>query len=143
MAKLKRKQNKKFDLLIYVLLIINFILLFIILFNYSNRPLEVRDFDVSFIVGPITGFDVNNSLLTYGEITPGSTSVRRITIENNYDFPIRVKVYVSDNLEDFISADSDFVVQSKEKRSLPVALYVKEGTPFAKYSGKIVFELRK
>ncbi len=142
MLKRKRK-DKRFNLMFYVLLTIDIILLITIFFTYYSKPLQVQTFDVKFTVDKNSGFDLNSSALTFGKAAPGSSTTRKISIENNYDFPIEARVYVTGNLRDFISVDDYFVLESKEKISVPVTLYVKEDVPFGDYSGKIKFELRK
>ena len=52
-------------------------------------------------VGNHTGFDLNKTVLSFGTITNGTSSSRNITINNNYDFPVRFEFDVQGNISKF------------------------------------------
>ena len=139
MEKRKSKTKK------WCFLVLGILLILIIFFFYIwvSSPLKVETLDVSFIVGPSIGFDLNSSLLTFGMITPGGSGARKVFIENNYDFDVVVDIFVSENILEFIFSSSQVVILSGEKKRLFLILLFQRIASLEIIPGKLDLSLRK
>ncbi len=136
---MKRKDN----LTNVLILIVSLFLICFSFYLWFSRPLEVRVLDVGFIVGNKMGFDLNSSSLTFGIVLPGSAGVKTVLIENNYDFPVKLRVLVSKELGDFIFSDSEIIILSKGVVPVDFTLILPAEIALGNYSGKLMFEFRK
>jgi len=134
-----KKENIKLWVIVFLLLviIINFIWVFF------SSPLKVEIVPVKFIIGDRLGFDVNSSELTYGIILKGNSGVRKLIIENNYSFPVIVRLYVSSEISDYIYSENNLIIDKNEQIKLPVILRVPNDIEYGNYTGKIRVEFRK
>ena len=139
----KEKRNKY--IISYALLIIAIILVVISFFpTLSNKPLDTVEFPIEFtVVEHGGGFDVNTTALTFSLIAPGNAAERPVSLDNNYDFPIEVRVLVSENIVDVVNVSSSTVVNPGENITIPVRIEVPQSYLPGKYSGKIRFEMYK
>ena len=126
-----------------------FIILIIALFGfwYLSKPLDMKVLDVKFEVGDrlgvVSGVSGEGSELNFGKLLIGSLSVKTVDIENNFNFPIKVDVFVSKGMEEFIFAKSDVVIESGKIFALPVNLILPDDVEKGDYSGKVRFEFNK
>lgn len=136
------KKIKKDEFYFYTLLVFSLFLVFSSIFIWTSisRPIGVEELDVRFIVGENPGFDLDLDVLAFGRIQPGMSSTRKITINNPYDFPIEVKIFVSKNIAEYIVAESSVYIYSDKNISLTINLIIPEDLDFGNYSGKIRFE---
>lgn len=142
----KGKKENKF--VVVVLFLISFVLIagsvFLIFNSMNKRPLQSVEYDVFFIIGDrgSIGVDVNNSLLTFGRTFPGGPGVTRpVLITNDYNFPILVEVFISENVANVLELNFSYDVESAKNLSIPIRLAVPEDYPLGNYTGKIRFDL--
>lgn len=142
---MKGKENSKRsnNFLLAVALVLFLFSLALLFYNFGNKPYESRVFRVHFVVGDRVGFDLNKSALTFGIIPPGGTGTRNIIIENDQDFPLKCKVYISDNLVDLVYSENNFVIPPRTNRELGINIYVPQNVSYGNYTGEIKIELRK
>jgi len=137
------KFNKK-KLFFYFAL---FLCLFVIIYSVYliiSAPLETKNLEVKFIVGQNAGFDLNKSLLTFGRIPPGGSAVREINIENNYNFPVEIRVYASKNIAEYINIEQEYLkINASGKNKIPVTVNLPADMSFGEYSGRLVFKIYK
>ena len=134
--RIKRRNN-------YILLVIILILVVFSIWLWISRPLKVETLDVRFIVDKNIGIDLNSSELNFGKLTRGGSSVRNVIAENTYEYPIKVKIFVSRNIADYVFSDSEIVILPGEKTKIPISLKLPKDISFGNYSGEIRFEFRK
>ena len=77
--------------------VISLAMFLVMLYINSNLVLEKKEIIATLSVGDEAGFDINNTVLTFGMIT--SNSQRILTIENTYDFPIKLEFEVEGNIK--------------------------------------------
>ena len=138
------KENRFFIIILFsisIILIVNSV--FLVLNHAYKKPLQSIEYEVFFIVGGgKIGVDVDNSRLTFGRTSPGGPEMTRpVLITNNYDFPILVEVFVSENIADVIVLDFNYTVDSRKNLSVPIKLAVPEDFPLGDYTGEIRFDL--
>ncbi len=149
----KKRRNKKthkkthkpnwFTYSVYMLVLILFIFSIINIIYFFQKPLEVNEIDVKFEVSDRAAFDLNKSILTFGKISYGNVMVREINITNDYDFPIKINVLITENLQDFIFSESEYFLNSSESLLIPFTATIPKDTEFGNYTGKIKLEIRK
>lgn len=137
------KKNK-----IYILFIVSLILvaasLFFAINKFFEKPLQVVEYDVFFVVrGQGIGLDVNNTFLTFGQVNPGGGGRREVIITNAYDFSIKTNVLLSRNLFGLIDVETGFIIPPAENKTVSVRLNVPRDYALGNYTGKIKFEIYK
>jgi hypothetical protein len=143
MKKTKTKQKIKLSKLYILLSIVAIVLVCFSVWDWMCRPLNVITIDAEFIVGDHTGVNLDTDKLYFGMVVPGGSSERAAKIENTYDFPVKIKVFVTKNIADYIFLDRDFIAPPNNITKIPVAVYVPDDLPYGNYTGKIRFEFRK
>ena len=138
------KENRFFIIILFsisIILIVNSV--FLVLNHAYKKPLQSIEYEVFFIVGGgKIGVDVDNSRLTFGRTSPGGPEMTRpVLITNNYDFPILVEVFVSENIVNVLELDFSYNVDSRKNLSIPIRLKIPEDYPLGNYTGKIRFDL--
>jgi len=134
--------KSKEEQLIVALIVFAFLFL---AFSYISTPraVAVKTFEVKFIVGSNYGIDLDTKVLTFGKIVPGGSIQRDLQIKNDFSYPIRVFVSVSDNMLNYLSSSSNFSMSSGENVSLPIRAYVPRNTPEGEYLGEITLSMFK
>ena len=127
----------------YILSVIALVLITFSIWLLVSRPLEIRELKVEFIVGENPGFNLDSDKLNFGRLTLGGSAVRGISIKNEQEIPIKLKVFASKNIADFISVESGQILLPGQNISVPVTLNIPKDMPLGNYSGKIKFEFRK
>ncbi len=127
----------------YILLAVSLILIIFSIYLWISRPLESKILNVEFIIDKNIGVNLNSSELNFGKVPIGGSVFKRVIIENNYEFSIKIKIFVSKSISDFILIEKEYVLSPEEKIFVPIILNVPETASFGNYSGKIKFEFRK
>lgn len=134
------KRNKKLN---YLLLIIALILIIFTIWTWVSKPLKIDILDVKFEVGEITGIDIDSSKLNFGRILKDSSVVRNVVVENEYEFPVKIDIFVTKNIHDYLFLNSKVVLPSKEDIKIPITLYVPKNIELGNYSGQIKFRFKR
>jgi len=136
-------QKRKNSLLILLIVILCFVLVLNIFYLTKTRDIVgVRKIDASVIVANKIGFDLNSTALTFGEVTRGGSALRKISIENNYDFPIEVLIYGVDGMERFVVPVRENISIS-EKKEIDIIAKIPDDAQFGKYEGKIIVRITR
>ncbi len=135
------KEQRRF-LVLGALFFISIVLLVGSFYLFLSRPLMTKSYDVVFIVSrDKAGFDLNTSALTFGEIPQGASSSRRILIENTYAFPLRVTLYESPTLVEYLETESSFVIEPGERKNVSVVVRVPLNASEGTYTGTLSFRM--
>ncbi len=136
------KKNHLFILLLVITLIsITTTILF-----YSFYVIEnVREFDMSLIVGDHAGFDVDTEKLSFGMVMPaGSSCTRYIFISNKKDYPLKVYINFYGNFADWVSvSDNYFVLKPDEEKKLSFTANAQKDAVYGNYTGKARFIFKR
>lgn len=136
-------KNKKSNKIIYLLSVIAVILVVISLCIKFQSPLQTKTVNVNFSIDESLGLVADTYDLNFGRVIQGSSSVKTINLTNSYNFPVKVNIFISKNLQKFIFSDCEFVLGSNETIEVPFNLVVSSEENLRSYSGEIVFEFRK
>ncbi len=107
-----------------------------------NSPLQTTNFFTSVeITEDKAGFDVNSTALTFGKVLAGGSGLRRIFLENSYNFTVTVRATKNGAIASFIDIPQGIRVKANESIYIPVILNANNIEVLRNYSGTISFEL--
>ncbi|MGV8142005.1 MAG: hypothetical protein ACP5NS_00015 [Candidatus Pacearchaeota archaeon] len=86
------------------------------------------------------GFDLNSSALTFGVVSQYGASLRKITLTNSHDFPIRVKISSSGKISEILDYPPREYISPNSNISIPITVYSGDN-PAGLYEGKIKIRL--
>ncbi len=119
------------------------LIVFLGLYTFRAEPLEIKILDVRFSVSDNPGFDLNKESLTFGRIVPGGSGMRKVNLDNNYNFSVKVKLDVSDEIRKFLVAENPIYLKSGENKSVPFNVFISNYTEHGDYSGILRFSFYK
>lgn len=132
---------------IYVFIVFLFALSLVLFFMsfYANTlsVLQKKEIPVSLRIGDTPGIDVNNTALTFGTVSPGSSIQRNLIIQNDYPFSLQVELEVQGDLERYLSFEKVIFLDINEKKEVPIRATVSNGEEFVNYTGKIIIVFKK
>jgi len=107
--------------------------------------LEKREIYSSIIIGEKYGFDINGTALTFGMITPGSSSsTREISLVNNYDKNVSVEIYAEGDIKDFLKVSkNNFILRSNESVNVGFTVSVPSECEMGAYDGTVIILIKK
>lgn len=111
------------------------------LFFQIERPIEVYSLYSSVSVNQEAslGFDLNDSALTFGNLSYSGSSLRRITLTNPHKYPLIVKVSSTGSISKLLLYDSSNYLAPKGNITIPITAYAGEEEGF--YEGFVKFKL--
>lgn len=125
--------NKFFLVFLAFVLVVQIASLF---FGGEQKPIYTETFFASVEVGSYTGFDVNRTALTFGMVTPGSSSLRALNFENEYGFPVLIDIAGEGDIASFLSFKK-VVVEIGGKKRISIGVYAPQNCPYGVYSGNV------
>ena len=142
---MKDRKNMNWTLIFAALIILLSIVSLVFSFvNYLNKPIEKREFEVKFSVEEgRAGFDINGTALTFGIIPPGGGGTRKIDIENKYDFPVKVKFSISNNLADYLELPGEMFLEKGQKETAIININMPRDAEQTNYTGIFRIEFYK
>ena len=131
--------NGKITFLLFLVLIF---LLFCVCYFYFYGLVNVSNFEVKFSVGKSLGMvgDVDEGVINFGRAVEGSIIEKKVMIENNYDFDLKVKVFVEKEISNFVYSESEYEVLRGDSLKIPFTLMVSKGVSEGDYSGQARLE---
>lgn len=124
-----------FSLFIFLISLIGFFL--------NRLPLHEEVFytSVNVVDESVIGFNVDNSALNFGTISKGGSSIRKIAIDNKYDFPVIAIIDVEGDIEQLLNFDREFYIDKYEKKSISFSVIADYNVSEGNYSGNISFKI--
>jgi hypothetical protein len=115
-------------------------MLFLVVFGlFYFSPIQKEIISVKFVVGENMGFGLGDGILNFGQIVPGNGATRNVSVENDFDRPVRIKIKSSGDVSRALSVSgNDFVLSPRENRNVSFSVYVDDGFEFGEYSGEVV-----
>jgi len=131
-----------------------FILLFVIviisitatIFFYSFYTIaDVREFNMTLIVGDHAGFDVDSEKLAFGMVMPASSSsTRYVILSNKKDYPLNVYIDFYGNLAEWVTvSDNYFVLEPGEEKKLSFSASAPVNATYGNYTGRARFVFKR
>ena len=142
---MQKEKNKKKNLLIWaiVALCISFVGFLISFYIQSSVILEKYEIYASLSIGDIAGMDVNSTALTLGGLIYGSSSGRKITLENNYDFPVVYYFKVEGDISNFLIFDREVHLEPGENKTISISTSTITDEEHGDYDGFLKVVVKK
>ena len=112
---------------------------FYFLFNTQVNSFELYS-NVSISDNAGIGINLDSSTLTFGELGHGGSSLRKVTLTNDYDFPLLIKVNSVGDISPLLSYESVKYLPPLSNISIPITAFSFE-EPVGFYEGNITFKL--
>ncbi len=141
---MRKRKNKLIVWLAIAVFVIAFIGFGLALLNYSSYwfGLERRNFYTNVnITADTGGFDLNTTALTFGKIKIGGSATRNIIFENNYDFPVIVKINSEGSINQLLSYEKEVFVDEEETKKIGFSVTSKASDLLGYYDGFIEFKI--
>jgi hypothetical protein len=110
---------------------------------YFSKPLSEETLDIKFQIGDSIGMALNNSSLDFGKVYPGASVSKKIRLQNNYNFDVRVNFFVNNELKEHIHANPEIILNPGQIVEYPLYLQTSEDMENGNYSGKLKIEFRE
>ena len=132
-----------FFILLFVIAIIGITVT--ILFYSFYIIADVREFNMTLIVGDHAGLDVDTEKLAFGMVIPASSSsTRYVLLSNKKDYPLNVHINFYGDLADWVSvSDNYFVLQPNEEKKLSFSVTAPRNTAYGNYTGTARFVFKR
>ena len=138
-----KKEDKKNFVFAVVLLAVSIIIFLSAIFMFKAPVLETKEVYASLGISEITGINVNNTALTFGNIMSGTSASRNLIFTNNYGFPVRLEIKAEGNISRFLIFERYTYVKLNEAKEIGINAIVPAGEKYADYSGKILVTIKK
>lgn len=138
-----KNEDKKNFVFALVLLAASIIILLSAIFMPNEIVLETKEVYASLGISEVTGINVNNTALTFGNIMPGSSASRNLIFTNQYGFPVRLEIKAEGNISRFLRFERYVYARLNETKSISIIAVVSAGEEYADYSGKILVAIKK
>lgn len=144
MVKKKKHDSKKnVKNLMIVLISIFAVMIALNIYIIAIKPLMEVSVPANVVFGETIGISAANESLDFGVLPLGVSSTKKVVIENTYNFPIHVIVYVNGEIRNYVYGENHFSVEAGESYEYMVNIAVPSDGEFGKYSGNIVFVFQK
>ena len=110
---------------------------------FLTRTIEGKDVYVKLEVSSISGFDLNSSSLTFGAIMPGNSVSRNLIVENSYDFPVKISISASGEIEPFLRFEKITLIKIGEKKKIGITASIPDNAEYGKYEGMIKVKIKR
>lgn len=109
------------------------------------KIVQVKESNYSFSVANHVGLVGDRDAVKFGSITPNGFGIRKIYLENTFEFPVKANIKISGEKSDWISTqDNNFILEPNTNKTIELRVDVPGyAQNHANYTGKIkVFYLR-
>lgn len=142
-----KRQSRRSNFFFVALIILIIILSAFNIFNYIRNKssiLEEKEVYAKIIVSDKYGFDVNGTALTFGMTPPGESQSIKSTIQNRFDFPVKVQISSKGKISPMLLvSDNNFILQVNEIKNLKFTAFVRPETSEGFYDGYVSIITRK
>jgi hypothetical protein len=138
----KKRDNPSLILVILIFLVSLFVFFAFLFFN-SFLFLEKKEIVTTLTIGDTPGFDLNQTILSFGAVSKGTIISRNLILENNYNFPIKVELSAEGNIKRYIAFEKVVYLKEFEVKIIPISTVQVSDENFGNYSGKIILVLKK
>jgi len=136
-------ENKKYLFFSVAIFFLSILLLFLSFLLVSSLILYEQEISADLQVGAIPGFNLDNSILSFGTIAPNISNSRTLQIVNDYPFPILASFSSKGNISKFLIFEKQIKLFSHEEKIVIISTILPREEDYGNYSGKINVILKK
>ena len=132
------KKEIKNKLLLISIIILALALIIILIKDLG--PLEKETIKTSFIYSNESGFELGTDNLDFGKLVKNQGAERKITISNDYEFPININIRYSGEITPYIIvSENNFKIEPGQIKEISFSANPGENlTEYRRYSGEII-----
>jgi len=105
---------------------------------------DVKELDMSLIVGEHIGFDAGTDKITFGMITRSGSCRRDIFLSNQKDYPLKVYVSLHGNFKEWVYLTDDFfILKPGEEKKISFTVSAPADAAYGNYTGKARFVFKR
>jgi hypothetical protein len=121
------------------IIIISTAVILIILIIFLTAPLDKQTIPTRFIGGEQMGFDLSPGNLNFGQIVPGYSASRELTITNTFSSPTLTTIESLREISDYIIvSENNFILQPNESKNITFSCFATEDIELREYAGEII-----
>lgn len=126
----------------YIIFAVSLLILILSIVSYAvNRvPLQTKTIYASVNLSDSLGLDINESVLTFGSVAPGSTVSRNVLFSNDYNFPVIVEIKALGIISPLMEFENFVKIGSLEQKKISFTLSSRE-YPSGDYDGFVEFNV--
>ena len=130
---------------ILLIIILSLILVTYLLINiFSPKLLQKEILYSEVIVSDYIGINVNNTDLIFGTIIPGGSSSKKLSIANEYNKKVKIKLYSKGDINKVISiSENNFILLKNEKKEITFHINLPPQTEKTTYTGEVIIKIYK
>jgi hypothetical protein len=136
---------KLLNKILIVVAVISISISLALVYQAYYKIVQVKESDYSFNVANHVGLVGDRDAVKFGSITPDGFGIRKIYLENTFEFPIKANIKITGEKSEWISSqDNNFILEPKTNKTVELRVDVPAyAQNHANYTGKIkVFYLR-
>ena len=116
-----------------------------ILFYSFYKIVDVKEIDMTLIVGDHAGLDVNTEKLSFGMVMPtGSSCTRYVNLSNKKDYSLKVYILFFGSFAEEVSVSENyFILNSGEGKKLSFSAIAPKNAAYGNYTGKARFVFKR
>ena len=137
-----KRKNKLYFFIFFMFVLSLCLFLFVIYLKHIN-VIKIIELNAILSVGDVPSFNTENDTLYFGTITSNTSSQRTLTVENNYDFPIKVEFSVKGNIEEFLVFDKIIFLDVEESKEVNISTIILTDEKQGNYSGRFIVTIKK
>jgi len=137
-----KRKNKLYFFVFFIFVLSLCLFFFVAYLKYISFLVKVEVVN-TLRVGDVPSFNVDTSALTFGTIAFNTSSQRTLTVENNYDFPIKVEFSVEGNIWEFLVFDKIIFLDVEESKEINISTIILTDEKQGNYSGKFITTIKK
>ena len=141
--KSRRKQRTKLSYLAVIILVLSLVALLFSLYLFQKQIIDRGEVFASMIIGDSAGFDLNLTALTFGRVIPGSSSDRRLTMNNAYPFPVILEFSSEGDITEFLTYNETVYVAPYESKNITFLVKAPLDAKKGVYTGKVFYVIKK
>jgi hypothetical protein len=126
--------------LIFLIFIVSLTCVFITFLTFTNiMIIDQKNIEVEFSVDDFVGLNVAKDKLYLGTIPPKGSGNRNITIENNHNKKVLVKIKTTNEISDFITIEkNNFILMPNESIEIKIKAIIPYNTEKKDYKGNLI-----
>jgi hypothetical protein len=119
--------------------------LFLFLFNLyqGNSILDEKRIETSLNISDKQGIDLNGTTLTFGNLIPGTTTVRKVKLKNNYEFPITILINVEGRIKKYLEFERRVEIEKDETKEISFVAKIPDEEKKGDYDGRVLVTIKK
>lgn len=131
------KYKSRFYFISITLILIIVVICCLLLF-YNTKIVETKQLVVKYEIGERAGFNVESETVNFGRLIPGNTGTRKISIHNEYSFPVAAKIVPSTNLNGLLLCNCSMqLLLPNQTIEMPLTLRAPKDAIVGNYTGFI------